>query len=177
MAKGGGTGQGATTPGRKGAGKSMTMGRQISKPSNSEASPDLSSKMKRSPPQTSRDESKIESKAAESNQLNTEDSIFEKVDSNSQMPDKDGTKTPADARRGSNMTGAVNKRSTLSKNTTPNKQPLDNQEASMLIEEKEEGAEKKGKKDDEDGRASSMESSMSRQSRMRVQRVTPKSTK
>ena len=93
------------------------------------------------------------------------------------MPDKDGTKTPADARRGSNMTGAVNKRSTLSKNATPNKQPLDNQEASMLIEEKEEGADKKGKKDDEDGRASSMESSMSRQSRMRVQRVTPKSTK
>ena len=133
--------------------------------------------MKRSPPQTSRDESKIESKAAESNQLNTEDSIFEKVDSNSQMPDKDGTKTPSNARRGSNMTGAVNKRSTLSKNTTPNKQPLDNQEASMLIEEKDEGGEKKDKKNDEEGRASSMESSMSRQSRMRVQRVTPKSSK
>lgn len=93
------------------------------------------------------------------------------------MPDKDGSKTPADARRGSNMTGAVNKRSTLSKNTTPNKQPLDNQEASMLIEEKEEGEEKIDKKNDEDGRDSSMESSMSRQSRMRVQRVTPKGSK
>lgn len=155
----------------------MSLGRQTSKPTNSDASPGLSMK-KRSPPQTnSREDSK--SKEGDSNDLNTEDSIFEKVDSNSQIPVNDGSKTPnapATARRGSNMTYAKNKRSTLSKNTTPNQQPLDNQENSMLIDEREEDPKRQKKeKGDDDGRGSSMESSMSRQSRMRVQRVTPKS--